>query len=309
MKTKFLTLNKPCDEKWENMTPNERGSFCNSCSKNVIDFTRLSQLEISEIMKKSDGNICARVTSSQLRTPLFNLEDEKKGFRFPYSKVAAGLMLASSLTVGLPACTDSSKVYTVEVATTNVDLKSEIKKNNTKAKKDVSNSFVYFKGKVLAGEKGEPVENAKISLFTISNILTTYTAANGKFVLKIPINLVDIDNVIRVTFDNKYNYEDFILSKKEIETNYMISTKAKVEMLLFGEMGLRYGRNAPIVIYNGAKIKFEEFAKAQESLQSNCNIENDEYYHFDSEAAVAIYGEEAKHGLYILTEKPKVKDK
>ena len=42
-------------------------------------------------------------------------EDEKKSFRFPYSKVAAGLMLASSLTVGLPACTDSSKVYLLPV--------------------------------------------------------------------------------------------------------------------------------------------------------------------------------------------------
>lgn len=136
MKTKFLTLNRPCDEKWENMTPNERGSFCDSCSKNVIDFTRLSQLEISEIMKNSDGNICARVTKTQLRTPLFNLEPEKKSFRFPYSKVAAGLMLASSLTVGLPANANTPKVKTeiVQELASNIDIKLTEKKTKPKRK-------------------------------------------------------------------------------------------------------------------------------------------------------------------------------
>ena len=64
MKSKFLKLNKACSEQWENMTPNEKGSFCDVCSKNVIDFTQLSTREISEKIKNSKGEICARLTKN-----------------------------------------------------------------------------------------------------------------------------------------------------------------------------------------------------------------------------------------------------
>ena len=134
MKTKFLTLNKPCDEKWENMTPDEKGSFCDSCSKNVIDFTKLTQLEISEIMKKSDGNICARLTKKQLHTPIFNLEPEKKKYALPYSKVAAGLMLAAALTAGHSVDAKTPKIETeiVQTSASNIEIKSTDKKTKPK---------------------------------------------------------------------------------------------------------------------------------------------------------------------------------
>ncbi|MFN3194468.1 MAG: hypothetical protein ACE364_00785 [Chlorobiota bacterium] len=316
MKTKFLTLNKPCDEKWENMTPNERGSFCDSCSKNVIDFTKLSQLEISEIMKNSDGNICARVTNKQLHTPLFNLEPEKKSFRFPYSKVAAGLMLASSLTVGLPACTDSSKVYTVEVATSNVDLKSETKKKRKESKKDESNRFVYFRGKIVAGKEEIPVENVKITIFTINKMLSTYTSGNGKFVLQIPRDLVGTDNVIRVSYDEaKINsekdyvryldQEDYILNEDELREEFLIETYSLPPLAGMIEcIESDSHQNFPIVIYDGKEITYKIFLETVRGLKSSGNSKKENYYSFDSAAAIAIYGEEAQHGLIILTKKP-----
>ncbi len=316
MKTKFLTLNKPCDEKWENMTPNERGSFCDSCSKNVIDFTQLSQLEISEIMKKSDGNICARVTSSQLRTPLFNLEDEKKSFRFPYSKVAAGLMLASSLTVGLPVNAKTTDVKTEIVGTDKLELKTEPNIKKVNSDKSESIDITLFKGKVISEKDGVPIENAKITLFTINKIISTHSTEDGTFALEIPSNLIDNNNVIRVSYDvvkqknrliNVYETKDYVLSKKDLKEVHNII--AESTLLFFGEVATNIVIDKPIEIYNGEKLDYDEFIKAQRGAKNSCNLENKDYYYFEMEAAVAIYGEEAKHGLYILTEKPKVKDK
>lgn len=310
MKTKFLTLNKPCDEKWENMTPNERGSFCDSCSKNVIDFTRLSQLEISEIMKKSDGNICARVTSTQLRTPLFNLEDEKKSFRFPYSKVAAGLMLASSLTVGQPVNAHTHEVKTEFVATNKIDLKTESKNEEGILDNSESSDVTVFEGKVVSEEDGKPIENAKITLFTIGRIVSTHSSKDGTFSLKIPNNLIDNNNVIRVSYNavkqknrsiKVYETQDYVLSKKdlgEIQNIFAEST-----LLFFGQVATDIVIDNPLVIYNGEKLDYDEFVNAQSGIKNSCNLDNKDYYYFDMEAAVAIYGDEAKHGLYILKEK------
>ena len=51
MQKKFLKLEKPCKELWENMVAKENGNYCHLCAKNVIDFTTLNQYEIAEKMK------------------------------------------------------------------------------------------------------------------------------------------------------------------------------------------------------------------------------------------------------------------
>ena len=74
MKTKLLKISTPCSENWEKMTASETGNYCDVCAKTVVDFTKLSLLEISKEIQKSNGSLCARVTQSQLKMPLINLE-------------------------------------------------------------------------------------------------------------------------------------------------------------------------------------------------------------------------------------------
>jgi len=56
----------PCHENWENMTPVEKGRFCSSCQKQVIDFSRMSDREIALIFKKQSGTVCGRFMGDQL---------------------------------------------------------------------------------------------------------------------------------------------------------------------------------------------------------------------------------------------------
>lgn len=312
MKGKFLKLNKACSEKWENMKPNEKGSFCDVCSKNVIDFTQLSQLEISEKIKNSKGEICARLTKKQLETPLVDFEIQKK-YNLPYSNIAASLLLASTLAVGHTAHAQNEKAPTEFVQTTNLSSKSNIKRNQSKPKTTSSDDFITFNGKVSTEKGGKPVENAKITFVTAQKILSTYSSKDGSFSLEIPIELIDNDNVIRVSYKkvkikseetNRMGYDDkdYVLSKKEISSEYNI--EAYPLILIMGGIG-HYVEKHPVVIHNGKKVDYKEFINARQGKKSSCNVENKDFLYFESEAAMAIYGEEAKGGLFILIDKSK----
>ena len=62
-----LTIPSPCHEDWEQMSPKERGRFCGSCQKQVIDFTNMSDRQLAEFFKKpSAGSVCGRFMTDQL---------------------------------------------------------------------------------------------------------------------------------------------------------------------------------------------------------------------------------------------------
>jgi len=62
-----LQIPNPCHENWAEMTSIERGRFCNSCQKKVVDFTNMSDREIAIFFKKpSTGSVCGRFMQDQL---------------------------------------------------------------------------------------------------------------------------------------------------------------------------------------------------------------------------------------------------
>ena len=139
MKEKYLEINKPCAENWENMKPDENGNFCEVCTKSVRDFTQLSQFEIAQELKNSKGNICARVTKHQLNTPLLDIEISEN-INFPLSKVAASIILATSLTAGTQAVqANTHKVQTeVTIHTTPVSINKNVSQKKTNFLNEIS---------------------------------------------------------------------------------------------------------------------------------------------------------------------------
>ena len=309
MSNKSLEISKPCNEQWKNMKPNDSGSFCELCSKNVVDLTKLSQNEISIIVKKSKGNLCGRVSEEQLEEPLLDLNTRKQ-FALPFSNIAAGLFIATSLTLSETAQAQKPKAQTetVQESRSTSNLKSI---QPTTAQNTPTVSTTNFKGKVTNNE-GKPIENAKITFVCLTNIITTYSSANGSYSIRIPSSLIDNDNVVRITYfevDKKadktashgYKKSDLILTKEEISTNYII--KAKPFLMMLGGIRAISNNRKPIVISNGLEIKYKDFLKAQQGQKSSCSLENKDHMFFSSNTAIAIYGEKAKDGLYILTSK------
>ena len=44
-----IIITNPCDEKWENMQPDELGRHCIFCNKTVVDFTLLDDEAVKNI--------------------------------------------------------------------------------------------------------------------------------------------------------------------------------------------------------------------------------------------------------------------
>lgn len=62
-----ITIPKPCHEDWDKMTPKEQGSFCSSCAKIVVDFTKMKKEEIKQyFLDKKEEKTCGRFTINQL---------------------------------------------------------------------------------------------------------------------------------------------------------------------------------------------------------------------------------------------------
>ncbi|KAA2218469.1 carboxypeptidase-like regulatory domain-containing protein [Maribacter flavus] len=70
-----ISVKNPCSENFANFKKTEQGGYCNSCQKEVIDFTGLSDLQVVQHFKKDNGNTCGRFRTSQLK----NYEFESVG--------------------------------------------------------------------------------------------------------------------------------------------------------------------------------------------------------------------------------------
>jgi len=311
MANKFLKLDKPCTENWEHMTPNEQGRFCQLCAKTVIDFSNLSPIEITKQLKQARGSVCARVSKKQLKTPLIDIE-QKKSLRFPYSNVAAGLMIATALTLNPVAQAALPTVQTEWVSTlqhSSSSLHHSVTPEMLAAVND--NESIVFKGKVQSVDNATPIKNAKVLFITLTDVFATYTAEDGTFSLVIPSELIDDNNVLRVTYDDViiqdndeeihfyggYEMADYVLSREEVTSNYVVN--AHREMLVLGGMMYQEEKANPAVVHNGKPMKYKAFLAVLRDIYEERDT-NSSYIYLEAREGKALYGNKAQHGLYIL---------
>lgn len=307
MKTKFLKIEKPCHEDWEKMTPNEKGRFCDACKKTVIDLTQSTPLQIAQEIKNKK-NLCIRMTSEQMRRPLLELKNYNE-YKLPYSQLAVGLMIATTLSCNQNIPIPNSQAPTESVPTSNTNSKSDKLTQNIDSNTVKPENTTRFCG-IVTSEKGELIENAKITFVTIHKMLSAYSAHDGTFSIDLPSDLIDNDNVILASYydiknhkkNNKRSYyyqkTDYLLSKKDISSEYTI--KAKEAIIRSGNFFYSSEESAPIIIINGKEVPYKEYLKAEQGLPSNCSIEHKDFHYFESKAAVALYGKKAKAGLYMF---------
>src|SRR5688572_3652278 len=63
-----ISIPKPCSEKWTDFAPAPNGGFCGSCSKLVIDFTKMNDDEILHFFSNNAGHACGRFRQDQLKS-------------------------------------------------------------------------------------------------------------------------------------------------------------------------------------------------------------------------------------------------
>ena len=70
MKKIQLSIPAPCREDWSAMTPSEKGRFCASCNKTVVDFTTMSDRQLAAFFRQRQVHTCGRFHRDQLDRPI-----------------------------------------------------------------------------------------------------------------------------------------------------------------------------------------------------------------------------------------------
>ena len=66
----ILNIPEPCTQDWHQMLPGDTGRFCTHCSKTVIDFRGLTDVQIVDLLEQNKGGLCGRLKTEQLNRPI-----------------------------------------------------------------------------------------------------------------------------------------------------------------------------------------------------------------------------------------------
>lgn len=66
--SKFIQLNvpNPCNNKWDEMVPNDNGRHCKQCNKTVVDFSNYTTEQLLAYFRDSGQSVCGRIGEQQL---------------------------------------------------------------------------------------------------------------------------------------------------------------------------------------------------------------------------------------------------
>lgn len=69
-----ISINEPCHEDWNKMTPNEQGAFCLACQKTVVDFSSktIDEIKTFFVLKPKEESVCGRFRDKQLHELSFD---------------------------------------------------------------------------------------------------------------------------------------------------------------------------------------------------------------------------------------------
>lgn len=82
-----------CNQNWDAMADAPRGKHCHQCSKNIIDFTVLTDSQILDLLAQNHQQICGRIAVDQLHRPLIPVSRNKWTF---WKKAMLSLSLLGS---------------------------------------------------------------------------------------------------------------------------------------------------------------------------------------------------------------------
>lgn len=97
-----ISIPTPCHEDWNGMhaVPGASARHCDSCAKNVTDFTGMTDAQMNAYIRESGGKLCGRFRPDQLGRPLRAASSPSRSNPLKVAATAAGLMFASAVVEG-----------------------------------------------------------------------------------------------------------------------------------------------------------------------------------------------------------------
>ena len=221
MKNFRIQIADPCHEEWDQMSPNEKGSFCQSCQKTVVDFSKLSDRQVAAYFKNPPTKTCGRFRPEQLNRTIPVYREMKPSF----ATRAASFFLTSMLAAGSLQATTTNFFNPISIH--QVEGKSVITLTDNEV-------IPTTKGKrVIEGIIVDKNNKPLVDISVICKDSNTFTDKNGKFKLAIPddfkgtkilVTYTDITHKVQKVYqiDSLPKNEKIIFSEKYIVARPMI---------------------------------------------------------------------------------------
>ena len=259
MKKLSITVPKPCHENWDKMFPEEKGKFCQSCAKTVIDFTKSSDIEITNYFQKNkEIKTCGRFNTNQLESIKIKIPQQDL---FKQTTFRKAFLLALFVTMGttLFSCKDSNNTVKtigeiVVVEDNIIHLEDSIilpikitepktKKGEVKCDKKVPKLPTYTLGITIVDNKDvEPVAHNEVIMGDVQDETTKFKQRDYYSLFEVDqkpsfpkgdlkFRQYIIENLdIPEGIENQFIYIEFIVDTKGKLTNFRI-IKGKNEAL------------------------------------------------------------------------------
>lgn len=209
-----LSIESPCREQWSNFTPTANGGFCSSCSKNVVDFTKMSDAEILAFFTNKPANTCGRLRSDQLK--IYSLHAAPT-FNPGLSLLKAGFL---SLMFALVAKEGSANIIPPQTSAVYIENTSRMLTTESR----VTNEERIVKG-IVRDETNAPM--AGVSIYLKESPEGTVTDADGKF--EFPRKLKEGD-VLMLSFIG-YKTMEYTITAETVDQIEIVMSAAYYEMM------------------------------------------------------------------------------
>lgn len=200
----FIELPNPCHENWSDMEKVTLGRYCNVCEKKVVDFTRMSDQQVIEILESSNFKTCGKFTKHQLNNGFEKKKENFLPFRIKAAASAVFLLFSTkSFALNTPK-TEKVEIITKSISPQVYSFRKQINQV------PIDTNKRYLKGVVLDSITGDTFPGAKLFIKG-SEAIRTMSDLDGKFILEIPISLI-VDSFVLVVHAVSFRMTDFEMS-------------------------------------------------------------------------------------------------
>jgi hypothetical protein len=224
MKTKIIkyAIEEPCHADWNEMKPEAKGRFCESCSKTVVDFSSMSDFSIVNYLEgKKNESVCGRFRPDQMdKTYLWT--KPQSYFSFDLKAVALGLAL-----------TTFSAVHVDAQVTTPIEQIDTLKVNQMEPLDGLISQVAYYDHsdeKYVGGKITAPGDRYEFIVIQLMNM-------EGKEILKITPNK---DGTFKIPLDWSKDPFSILVSGLDLTSinRYFLNEESisDLEITLYEEM-------------------------------------------------------------------------
>jgi len=207
-----ISIAEPCHENWDKMLDEEKGKFCLSCQKQVVDFSRMTNEEIINYFNVNEGKkTCGRIAKHQHNTPISNY---RKVVTPWFNRYVASFFMALGF-------------YNPSTAQTNNTPVEQHIKGDIAVKQPLvpSNKKLVINGRVLDQKTKKGIKGASITV--AGSDITTTSDKNGNYTISIPARLQN-ENLVLSVYHPNYDGQE-ITGIDHRKTSVSVITKLYVE--------------------------------------------------------------------------------